>query len=75
MNLHAPTPFAQSGQGYFRRDLCERILLNLRWPWVNLGKFLIPSQTAKLVQISRGLPERASKKCSYWKNQLSTWTL
>jgi len=27
------------------------------------------------MQISVGLPERASKKCSYWKNQLSTWTL
>ena len=34
-----------------------------------------PSKTTKLVQISIGLPERTSKKCSYWKNQLSTWTL
>jgi len=34
-----------------------------------------PLKTTKLVQISIGLPERTSKKCSYWKNQLSTWTL
>ena len=33
------------------------------------------SKTTKLVQISIGLPERASKKCSCWKNQLSAWTL
>ena len=39
--------------------------------WTN---FCSPSKTTKLVQISIGLPERASKKCSYWKNQLSTWT-
>jgi len=30
VNLHAPTPFAQIGQGYLRRDICEGILLHLR---------------------------------------------
>jgi len=30
VNLHAPTPFGQIGQGYLRRDLCEGILLHLR---------------------------------------------
>jgi len=30
VNLHAPTPFAQIGQGYLRRDLCVGILLHLR---------------------------------------------
>ena len=29
VNLHAPTLFAQIGQGYFRRDLCVGILLHL----------------------------------------------
>jgi len=40
--------------------------------WAN---FCSPSKTTKLVQVSIGLPERASKKCSYCKKQLSTWTL
>jgi len=35
-----------------------------------MGKFLFPIENYKLVQISIGLPETASKKCSYWKNQL-----
>jgi len=48
VNLHAPTPFAQSGQGYLRRDLCEGILLHFRQPWVNLGKFLFPIENYKL---------------------------
>ena len=39
------------------------------------ANFCSPSKTTKRVQISIGLPARASKKCSYWKNQLSTWTL
>jgi len=30
VNLHAPTPFAQIGLGYLRRDLCVGILLHLR---------------------------------------------
>jgi len=30
VNLHAPTPFAQIGQGYLRRDFCVGILLHLR---------------------------------------------
>jgi len=30
VNLHAPTPFAQIGQGYLRMDLCEGFLLQLR---------------------------------------------
>jgi len=30
VNLHAPTPFAQIGQGYLRRDLYEETLLHLR---------------------------------------------
>jgi len=30
VNLHAPTPFAQIGQGYLMWDLCEGILLHLR---------------------------------------------
>jgi len=30
VNLHAPTPFAQIGQGYLMRDLCVGILLRLR---------------------------------------------
>jgi len=29
VNLHAPTPFAQIGQGCLRRHFCERILLHL----------------------------------------------
>jgi len=40
--------------------------------WTN---FCSPPKITKLVQISIGLPERASKKCSYSENQLSTWTL
>jgi len=40
--------------------------------WEN---FCSPAKTTKLVQISIGLPERPSKKCTYWKNQLSRWTL
>ena len=34
------------------------------------ANFRSQSKTTKLVQISIGLPERASKKCSYWNNQL-----
>jgi len=30
VNLHAPTPFAQIGQGYVKRDLCVGIMLRLR---------------------------------------------
>jgi len=47
VNLHSPTPFAQIGQGYLRRDLCQGILLHLRQPWVNLGKFLFPIEIYK----------------------------
>jgi len=32
-------------------------------------------KATKLVQISIGLPERASKNCCYWRNQFSMWTL
>jgi len=45
---HASTPFAQTGQGYLRRDL-----------W---AKFCSPSKTTKLVQILIGLPESAAEK-------------
>jgi len=47
VNLHALTPFAQIGQGCLRGDLCEGILLHLRYPWVNLGKFLFPIENCK----------------------------
>jgi len=47
VNLHAPTRFAQIGQGYLRRDICEGVLLHLRQPWVNLGKFLFPIKNYK----------------------------
>jgi len=40
--------------------------------WTN---FCSPSKTTKLVQISIGLPERASKKMQLLKEPLSTWTL
>ena len=40
--------------------------------WANVCS---PSKTAKLVQIAIGLPEKTSKKFSYWKNQLSMRTL
>jgi len=30
VNLHAPPPFAQIGQGYLRRDLIEGILLHFK---------------------------------------------
>ena len=75
VNLHAPTPFGQIGQGYLRGDLCAGICYtsgNHGSIWAN---FCSPSKTTKLVQIWTGLPERAPKKCSFWKNQLSTWTL
>jgi len=29
-DLHAPSPFAQIGQGYLTRNLCVEILLHLR---------------------------------------------
>jgi len=57
--------------GIFVKEFCC-ILGNHGTIWAN---FCFPSKTTKLVQISIGLPKRASKKCSYWKNQLSTWTL
>jgi len=62
--LHAPTPFAQIGQGYLRRDLCEGILLHLRWPWHGSvwANICSPLKATKCLQISTGLPERASKK-------------
>ena len=72
MNLHVPTPFAQISQGCFRLDLCCYTSGN---HGSILANFCSPSKTTKLVQISIELLERASKKCSYWKNQLFTWTL
>jgi len=57
--------------GIFVKEFC--------YPSGNHGsiwaKFCYPSKTTKRAQILMGLPERASKKCSCWKNQLSTWTL
>ena len=75
VNLNAPTPFAQIGQGYLWRDLCEGICYTSGHHGSIWADFWSPSKTTKRVQISTGLPERASKKCSYWKNQLSAWTL
>jgi len=49
VNLHPPTPFAQIGQGYLRRDLCEGICYtsgNHGSIWAN---FCSPSKTTKLV--------------------------
>jgi len=75
MNMHAPTPFAKSVkvtlEVIFASEFCYTSG-NHGSIWAN---FCSPSNTTKRVQISIGLPERASKKCSYWKNQLSTWTL
>jgi len=57
--------------GIFLKEFCY-ISDNHGSIWAN---FCSPSKTTKLVQISIGLPERASTEFSYWKNQLSTWTL
>ena len=74
VNLHAPIPFVKSVKvtlgGIFVKEF-RYTSGNHGSIWAN---FCSPSKTAKLVHISIGLPERAYKKCSYWKNQLSTWT-
>jgi len=62
------TPFAQIGQDYLKSDHCVGNCYtsgNHGSIWAN---FCSPLKATKLVQISIGLPERASKKCSYWKN-------
>ena len=69
--LLLPELFKVTLEGMFVKEFCYTSG-NHGSVWTN---FCSPSKTTKLVQISIGLPERASKKCSYWKNQLSTWTL
>jgi len=75
VNLHAPIPFAKLVKvtlgGIFVKAFCYTSG-NHGSIWAN---FCSPSKTTKLLQISIGVPERASKKCRYWKSQLSTWTL
>ena len=74
VNLHAPTPLPTlvkvTSGGIFVQEFCYTSG-NHGSIWAN---FCSPSTTTKLVQIPIELPERASRKCSYWKNQLSTWT-
>ena len=73
VNLHAPTHFAQIGQDYLR--FASEIYYTSGSHGSIWANFCSPSKATKLVQISIGLLGRWSKKCRYWKNQLSTWTL
>ena len=74
VHLHAQTPFATLVDVSWRKNF----MLEFCYTTGNHGsvwaKFRSPSKTTKRIQILIGLPERALK-FSYWKNQLSTWTL
>jgi len=62
INLHAPTPFAKIGRGYFRRDFVKEFCYTSGYHGSIWANFCSPSKTTKLVQISIVLPERASKQ-------------